>query len=133
MGSETLAGAVGQQLVAEGDDSVIGIVLAATSSVFIGSSFIVKKKGLRLAANGATGPRAGAGGYGYLREPLWWCGMITSAPPARRAALRSRHRAALRAAVRRRAKWWLARRRTSLRTRSRQRWWLRRWAGSQSS
>lgn len=35
-----------------------GLVLAVSSSIFIGASFIVKKKGLRAA--GATGVRAGA-------------------------------------------------------------------------
>lgn len=34
-----------------------GLILAVSSSLFIGSSFIVKKKGLRRA--GATGLRAG--------------------------------------------------------------------------
>ncbi|CAN1288386.1 Probable magnesium transporter NIPA6 [Linum perenne] len=53
-----------------------GFVLAVVSSGFIGSSFIFKKKGLRRA--GVNGPRAGVGGYGYLWEPLWWIGMITS-------------------------------------------------------
>ncbi|CAH9087934.1 unnamed protein product [Cuscuta europaea] len=55
--------------------NLIGFVLAVASSVFIGSSFIIKKKGLQRA--GASGSRAGCGGYGYLREPLWWIGMIT--------------------------------------------------------
>ena len=35
-----------------------GLVLAVSSSIFIGASFIVKKKGLRAA--GATGIRAGS-------------------------------------------------------------------------
>ncbi|CAK9315972.1 unnamed protein product [Citrullus colocynthis] len=52
-----------------------GLVLAMASSVFIGSSFILKKKGLKRA--GATGARAGVGGYTYLLEPLWWTGMVT--------------------------------------------------------
>nr|GLL45614.1 probable magnesium transporter NIPA4 [Ipomoea trifida] len=56
-------------------DNVKGLVLALSSSVFIGASFIVKKKGLKKA--GASGIRAGAGGYSYLYEPLWWVGMIT--------------------------------------------------------
>lgn len=38
-------------------DQTIGLVLAISSSVFIGSSFIVKKRGLRIA--GSTGVRAG--------------------------------------------------------------------------
>lgn len=52
-----------------------GLVLAVSSSIFIGASFIVKKKGLRAA--GATGVRAGSGGYSYLSKPLWWAGMLT--------------------------------------------------------
>ncbi|CAA6663856.1 unnamed protein product [Spirodela intermedia] len=56
-------------------DNIKGLVLALSSSVFIGASFIVKKKGLKKA--GASGVRAGAGGYSYLYEPLWWAGMIT--------------------------------------------------------
>ncbi|GKV18873.1 hypothetical protein SLE2022_368570 [Rubroshorea leprosula] len=52
-----------------------GVILAMVSSAFIGSSFIIKKKGLRKA--GVNGPRASSGGYGYLLEPLWWIGMVT--------------------------------------------------------
>ncbi|XP_065870453.1 probable magnesium transporter NIPA4 isoform X1 [Euphorbia lathyris] len=56
-------------------DNIKGLVLALSSSIFIGASFIVKKKGLKKA--GASGLRAGSGGYSYLYEPLWWGGMIT--------------------------------------------------------
>ncbi|XP_020110139.1 probable magnesium transporter NIPA4 isoform X2 [Ananas comosus] len=56
-------------------DNVKGLVLALSSSVFIGASFIVKKKGLQKA--GSSGSRAGIGGYSYLYEPLWWAGMVT--------------------------------------------------------
>ncbi|KAI3459705.1 hypothetical protein Pfo_016368 [Paulownia fortunei] len=56
-------------------DNVRGLVLAISSSIFIGSSFIIKKKGLKKA--GASGTRASDGGYSYLKEPLWWAGMIT--------------------------------------------------------
>ncbi|NXI74085.1 NIPA3 protein, partial [Anseranas semipalmata] len=53
-----------------------GLALAVGSSVFIGSSFILKKKGLlKLAARGA--PRAGQGGYSYLKEWLWWAGLLS--------------------------------------------------------
>ncbi|KAF3440675.1 hypothetical protein FNV43_RR18959 [Rhamnella rubrinervis] len=55
--------------------NLIGFILAVVSSAFIGSSFIIKKKGLRRA--GVNGPRASVGGYGYLLEPLWWVGMVT--------------------------------------------------------
>ncbi|KAL6564819.1 hypothetical protein OROMI_016269 [Orobanche minor] len=57
-------------------DNLKGFILALLSSGFIGSSFIIKKKGLRRAA-AASGVRAGVGGYSYLMEPLWWLGMIT--------------------------------------------------------
>ncbi|KAK0607559.1 hypothetical protein LWI29_016732 [Acer saccharum] len=56
-------------------DNVHGLVLALSSSIFIGSSFIIKKKGLKNAA--ATGASAGSGGHAYLYEPWWWIGMIT--------------------------------------------------------
>ncbi|KAM7252877.1 hypothetical protein ACFE04_008765 [Oxalis oulophora] len=56
-------------------DNARGLALAVSSSVFIGSSFIIKKKGLMKA--GETGKRAASGGYAYLYEPFWWAGMIT--------------------------------------------------------
>ncbi|XP_073029238.1 probable magnesium transporter NIPA6 isoform X2 [Primulina eburnea] len=56
-------------------DNTRGLILAMLSSLFIGTSFILKKKGLQKAA--AAGTRAGFGGYTYLLEPLWWAGMIT--------------------------------------------------------
>ncbi|EFN58445.1 hypothetical protein CHLNCDRAFT_19917 [Chlorella variabilis] len=58
-------------------DQMIGLLLALSSSIFIGSSFVIKKRGLRRA--GSTGVRAGAGGFSYLLEPLWWVGLITMA------------------------------------------------------
>ncbi|PON83423.1 Magnesium transporter NIPA [Trema orientale] len=56
-------------------DNSKGLILAVASSAFIGTSFILKKKGLKRA--GANGTRAGVGGYTYLLEPLWWAGMVT--------------------------------------------------------
>ncbi|XP_068124378.1 magnesium transporter NIPA3 [Hyperolius riggenbachi] len=54
----------------------IGLILAISSSLFIGSSFIMKKKGLlRLAEKGVT--RAGQGGFSYLKEWLWWAGLLS--------------------------------------------------------
>ncbi|KAL4852935.1 putative magnesium transporter NIPA4 [Chlorella vulgaris] len=58
-------------------DQTIGLTLALSSSLFIGSSFVIKKRGLRRA--GATGVRAGSGGFSYLLEPLWWLGLATMA------------------------------------------------------
>lgn len=74
MGSSQQAGNFGdpQQI---SSDNVNGLCLALSSSLFIGSSFIIKKKGLQKAA--ASGLRAGSGGYSYLMEPLWWAAMIT--------------------------------------------------------
>lgn len=56
-------------------DNLKGFILAVASSAFIGSSFIIKKKGLKRA--GASGASASSGGYGYLLQPLWWIGMVT--------------------------------------------------------
>nr|CAD1824601.1 unnamed protein product [Ananas comosus var. bracteatus] len=87
-------------------DNVKGLVLALSSSVFIGASFIVKKKGLQrpgrrvpsdyaivkisitfdvticmldlaLGMTSQLEKAEGIGGYSYLYEPLWWAGMIT--------------------------------------------------------
>ena len=60
-----------------GGDARIGLFLAMSSSLAIGASFIVKKKGLKLAGGAPGGVRAGSGGYGYLRQPMWWAGMLT--------------------------------------------------------
>ncbi|XP_074338393.1 putative magnesium transporter NIPA1 isoform X2 [Apium graveolens] len=57
-------------------NNVRGLILALSSSAFIGTSFIIKKKGLIRA--GASGVGASAGGHSYLKEPLWWAGMITT-------------------------------------------------------
>lgn len=55
---------------------IIGLTLAISSSAFIGSSFIIKKKGLLRVARSSSS-RAGSGGYAYLKEWLWWAGLIT--------------------------------------------------------
>uniref|UniRef100_A0A8C2WPZ1 NIPA magnesium transporter 2 n=1 Tax=Cyclopterus lumpus TaxID=8103 RepID=A0A8C2WPZ1_CYCLU len=58
-------------------DFYIGLGLAVSSSIFIGGSFILKKKGLlRLARKGSM--RAGQGGHAYLKEWLWWAGLLSS-------------------------------------------------------
>lgn len=54
----------------------LGLTLALLSAILIGSSVILKKKALlRLANNGHT--RAGDGGHGYLKDWLWWGGLLT--------------------------------------------------------
>ncbi|XP_035717130.1 magnesium transporter NIPA2-like isoform X1 [Vespa mandarinia] len=57
-------------------DFYIGLGLAISSSVFIGASFIIKKIALiRLQRYG--GLRASCGGFGYLKEWIWWAGLIS--------------------------------------------------------
>ncbi|KAF1582043.1 UNVERIFIED_CONTAM: Magnesium transporter NIPA2, partial [Eudyptes robustus] len=59
-------------------DFYIGLGLAVSSSIFIGSSFIIKKKALiKLATTYGGAHRASEGGYGYLREWSWWLGILT--------------------------------------------------------
>ncbi|KAK0415671.1 hypothetical protein QR680_012051 [Steinernema hermaphroditum] len=59
-------------------DFYIGLGLAVSSSLFIGTSFIIKKKALlKLASNSDCTQRASEGGYGYLTDCLWWMGVIT--------------------------------------------------------
>ncbi|KAG0268647.1 hypothetical protein DFQ27_006149 [Actinomortierella ambigua] len=48
----------------------IGMGIAIASGLFIGSSFVLKKKGL-LRANAIAGE-----GHAYLKSPMWWSGMI---------------------------------------------------------
>uniref|UniRef100_A0A3Q1G8W2 NIPA2 n=1 Tax=Acanthochromis polyacanthus TaxID=80966 RepID=A0A3Q1G8W2_9TELE len=55
----------------------LGLTLALLSAVLIGGSVILKKKALlRLAGKGQT--RAGDGGHGYLKDWMWWGGLLTS-------------------------------------------------------
>ncbi|MPC29769.1 Magnesium transporter NIPA2 [Portunus trituberculatus] len=55
-------------------DTVIGLILAFSSCLFIGVSVIFKKLALRdIETQGGT--RAVDGGYGYLRLPKWWLGI----------------------------------------------------------
>ncbi|OQR69377.1 magnesium transporter NIPA2 isoform 2 [Tropilaelaps mercedesae] len=55
---------------------MIGLALAVSSSLFIGSSFIVKKKGLLRLGCVPGRTRAGAGGFGYLKDWVWWTGLF---------------------------------------------------------
>lgn len=57
------------------EDKYIGLGLAISSSLAIGTSFIITKKGLISAqVSGFQGD-----GYQYLKNPLWWAGMLTMA------------------------------------------------------
>lgn len=54
-----------------GNLKIVGVILAVTSGLLIGSSFVFKKKGLIRSQKGLV---AGEG-VGYLKSPLWWTGM----------------------------------------------------------
>lgn len=55
----------------------VGLSLAVSSSLFIGSSFVIKKVSLnRLSRKGHL--RAGQGGFGYLKDWMWWLGLLSS-------------------------------------------------------
>ncbi|XP_063990170.1 magnesium transporter NIPA2 [Diachasmimorpha longicaudata] len=53
----------------------MGLFLAVSSNVFIGVSFIIKKSALVNLQK--YGLRAGAGGHGYLRQWMWWAGLLS--------------------------------------------------------
>lgn len=56
------------------EEKYIGLVLAVMSSIAIGTSFVLTKQGLT-----QTQDRTGfeGKGYVYLKNPLWWAGMVT--------------------------------------------------------
>ncbi|AET38398.1 uncharacterized protein Ecym_2689 [Eremothecium cymbalariae DBVPG len=56
------------------EDKYIGLILAVTSSIAIGSSFILTKLGLNAASEQNNFHGAG---YDYLKSPIWWGGMFT--------------------------------------------------------
>ncbi|TFK41424.1 magnesium transporter NIPA-domain-containing protein [Crucibulum laeve] len=59
------------------DDKYIGLALAVSSSLAIGTSFIITKKGLNDAGrNSAYGSQA-SDNLAYLRNPIWWAGIST--------------------------------------------------------
>ena len=58
-------------------EKYIGLALAVTSSLAIGTSFIITKKGLISAADDGFSSDS----YSYLRNSTWWAGMILSQSP----------------------------------------------------
>jgi len=56
------------------EDKYVGLALAVSSSMGIGASFVITKKGLNAAAetHGFEGD-----GFAYLKNPIWWGGMVT--------------------------------------------------------
>ncbi|KAI5960087.1 uncharacterized protein KGF55_004810 [Candida pseudojiufengensis] len=59
------------------DDKYIGLALAMSSSLAIGTSFIITKKGLMDAS--ARSSSTNVQPKDYLQNPIWWGGMITMA------------------------------------------------------
>ncbi|KAJ1301885.1 hypothetical protein OPQ81_000725 [Rhizoctonia solani] len=70
--SASASAAASEGLKAPSQYRSVGIILAVSSGVLIGSSFVFKKKGLIRSQKG--GP-AGEG-VAYLKSTLWWTGMI---------------------------------------------------------
>jgi len=56
------------------EDKYVGLALAIIGSFGIGASFVITKTGLNAAAetHGFEGD-----GFAYLRNPIWWGGMVT--------------------------------------------------------
>jgi len=59
------------------EDKYIGLILAVSSSVAIGTSFIITKKGLNDAAERNSAYANASDDYSYLKNPIWWAGIIT--------------------------------------------------------
>ena len=60
--------------MAMSSDNIKGLILALSSSFFIGASFIVKKKGLK--KSGASGVRAGILYYFLLKYLDFWLNFL---------------------------------------------------------
>lgn len=56
------------------EDKYVGLALAICSTLGIGASFVITKKGLNAAAetHGFEGD-----GFAYLKNPIWWGGIVT--------------------------------------------------------
>jgi len=59
------------------EDKYIGLALAVSSSVAIGTSFIITKKGLNDAAERNSAYVNASDDYSYFKNPIWWAGIIT--------------------------------------------------------
>ncbi|OCH88651.1 DUF803-domain-containing protein [Obba rivulosa] len=69
--SVSATSAASSTLTVPGNLKIVGIILAVSSGLLIGSSFVFKKKGLLRSQQGMV---AGEG-VAYLKSPLWWIGM----------------------------------------------------------
>ncbi|KAI0316093.1 magnesium transporter NIPA-domain-containing protein [Amylostereum chailletii] len=61
------------------EDKYIGLALAISSSLAIGTSFIITKKGLNDAAERGSAYANASDDHAYLKNPIWWAGMATMA------------------------------------------------------
>ncbi|KAF8555483.1 DUF803-domain-containing protein [Imleria badia] len=61
------------------EDKYIGLALAVSSSIAIGTSFIITKKGLTDAGARSSSYASASDDYAYLRNPTWWAGISTLA------------------------------------------------------
>ncbi|KAG0707890.1 magnesium transporter NIPA-domain-containing protein [Suillus ampliporus] len=59
------------------EDKYIGLALAVSSSLAIGTSFIITKKGLTDAGARNSSYASASDDYAYLRNPIWWAGIST--------------------------------------------------------
>ncbi|KAH9000960.1 DUF803-domain-containing protein [Lactarius hatsudake] len=61
------------------EDKYIGLALAVSGTVAIGSSFIITKKGLNDAADRGSTYAQASDDHAYLKNPIWWTGMAIMA------------------------------------------------------
>ncbi|KAI0694522.1 magnesium transporter NIPA-domain-containing protein [Cytidiella melzeri] len=61
------------------DDKYIGLALALSGSVAIGTSFIITKKGLNDAGDRGNYANGAGESFAYLKSPIWWAGISTIA------------------------------------------------------
>ncbi|TDL24431.1 DUF803-domain-containing protein [Rickenella mellea] len=61
------------------EDKYIGLILAVSGSVFIGTSFIITKKGLNDAGKRNSEYANASDDLSYLKNPIWWAGISTLA------------------------------------------------------
>ncbi|KAI0258994.1 magnesium transporter NIPA-domain-containing protein [Gloeopeniophorella convolvens] len=59
------------------EDKYVGLALAVSGTVAIGSSFIITKKGLNDAADRGSTYTQASDDHAYLKNPIWWAGMVT--------------------------------------------------------
>ncbi|KAL1747418.1 magnesium transporter NIPA-domain-containing protein [Schizophyllum fasciatum] len=61
------------------EDKYIGLALAVSGSIAIGTSFIITKKGLNDAGERNDHGSSASENLSYLRNVIWWAGMLTIA------------------------------------------------------